>query len=106
MKQPEQRESRRQEFPDVPVRRASNLPTPCARKAVFSTGKAEFGDIVLRATPDGSIVRLKDVARIELGAQDYDIMGRYNGQPSAILALYQLPGSNAIETAKGVDRTS
>jgi HAE1 family hydrophobic/amphiphilic exporter-1 len=64
----------------------------------------EFADIVLRATPEGSIVRLKDVARIELGAADYDIVGRFNSQPSAVLALYQLPGSNAIEAAKGVER--
>jgi HAE1 family hydrophobic/amphiphilic exporter-1 len=64
----------------------------------------EFANIVLRAAPDGSIVRLKDVARIELGAADYDIVGRFNGKPSATLALYQLPGSNAIETAKGVER--
>ena len=45
-------------------------------------------------------MRLKDVARIELGAQDYDIIGRFNGKPSAVLALYQLPGSNAIEAAE------
>jgi HAE1 family hydrophobic/amphiphilic exporter-1 len=64
----------------------------------------EFANIVLRATPEGSIVRLKDVARIQLGAADYDIVGRLNKQPSAILALYQLPGSNAIEAAKAVDR--
>jgi HAE1 family hydrophobic/amphiphilic exporter-1 len=64
----------------------------------------EFEDIVLRATPDGSYVRLKDVARIELGAQDYDVVGRYNGKPTAVLALYQLPGSNAIEAAKGVEK--
>jgi HAE1 family hydrophobic/amphiphilic exporter-1 len=64
----------------------------------------DFGNIILRATPGGSIVRLKDVARIQLGAADYDIIGRYNSKPSAVLALYQLPGSNAIEAAKGVDR--
>src|SRR5262249_19387424 len=64
----------------------------------------EFANIVLRATPDGSIVRLRDVARIELGAADYDIVGRFNSQASAVLALYQLPGSNAIEAAKGVER--
>ncbi|HWV99404.1 MAG TPA: multidrug efflux RND transporter permease subunit [Candidatus Acidoferrum sp.] len=64
----------------------------------------EFGNIVLRATPDGSIVRLKDVARIQLGAADYNVIGRFNGKPSAILALYQLPGSNAIEAAKGVEK--
>ena len=65
----------------------------------------EFGNIVLRATPDGSIVRVRDVARIELGAADYDIVGRFNQKPSAVLALYQLPGSNAIEAAKAVYKT-
>src|SRR6266851_1966329 len=64
----------------------------------------EFANIVLRATPDGSIVRLKDVARIELGAADYNVMGRFDSKPSAILALYQLPGSNAIEAAKAVEK--
>src|SRR6266403_85936 len=62
----------------------------------------EFANIVVRATPDGSIVRLKDVARIELGAADYDVVGRFNSKPTAVLALYQLPGSNAIEAASGV----
>jgi len=64
----------------------------------------EFGDIVVRANSDGSIVRVKDVARIELGAQMYNIIGRMNGAPAAILAVYQLPGSNAIEAAKGVKK--
>ena len=58
----------------------------------------EFGNIVIRANPDGSIVRLKDVARTELGAQMYNMIGRMNGKPSAIIAIYQLPGSNAIQT--------
>ena len=58
----------------------------------------EFGKIVLRANPDGSIVRLEDVSRIELGSQMYNMIGRMNGKPSAIIAIYQLPGSNAIET--------
>src|SRR5579885_546490 len=62
----------------------------------------EFGDIVLRANADGSTLRLKDVARIELGAQTYNLSGRYNGRPSAILACYQLPGSNAVDAAKGL----
>ena len=66
------------------------------------TTAEEFGDIILRANQDGSIVRLKDVARIELGAQTYNLIGRYNGNPATILALYQLPGSNAVETAKNV----
>ncbi len=65
----------------------------------------EFANIVLRAAPDGSIVRVRDVARIELGAADYDVVGRFNQKPSAVLALYQLPGSNAIEAAKAVYKT-
>jgi HAE1 family hydrophobic/amphiphilic exporter-1 len=66
------------------------------------TTPEEFGDIILRSNPDGSNVRLKDVARIELGAQTYDLTGRYNGHPAAILACYQLPGSNAVDAANGL----
>ncbi len=62
----------------------------------------EFGEIVVRANPDGSFVRVKDIARIDLGAQTYNIHGRLNGQPSAIVACYQLPGTNAIKAADGV----
>lgn len=64
------------------------------------TTPEEFGNIVVRANPDGSIVRIKDVARVELGSQSYTIKGRLNGNPSAIIAIYQLPGSNAIDTMK------
>ena len=66
------------------------------------TSEKEFGQIVLRENPDGSVVRLRDVARIELGAQLYNIRGRLNGQPAAILAIYQLPGSNALDDADEV----
>ena len=66
------------------------------------TSPEEFGDIVIRETPDGGTVRVKDVARVELGAQDYTNIGRLNGHPSAILAVYQLPGSNAVQAAEGV----
>jgi HAE1 family hydrophobic/amphiphilic exporter-1 len=62
----------------------------------------EFGRIVVRANPDGSIVRLSDVARIELGTQDYNVRSRLNGRPAANIAVYPLPGSNAIATAQGV----
>jgi HAE1 family hydrophobic/amphiphilic exporter-1 len=86
-----------------------NRPSPPGQEFTYTVraqgrliSTEEFGDIVLRATPDGSIVRLKDVARIELGAADYDVIGRFNGKPTAVLALYQLPGSNAIEAANGV----
>lgn len=62
----------------------------------------EFGNIVLRANPDGSILHLRDVARIELGDQAYTISGRYNQAPAGVMAIYQLPGSNAVETARSV----
>ena len=59
----------------------------------------EFGNIVVRETPDGATVRVRDVARIELGSQDYSVAGRFNGRPGAIIAAYQLPGSNAVDSA-------
>jgi hydrophobic/amphiphilic exporter-1 (mainly G- bacteria), HAE1 family len=62
----------------------------------------EFGNIVVRENPDGGVVRVKDVGRVELGAQYYTLMGRLNGKPSAVIAIYQLPGSNAVDTAAGV----
>ena len=74
--------------------------------AVLAQGRLpsaeEFGQIVVRANPDGSILRLKDVARMELGAQTYNMMGRFNGKPAAVVAVYQLPGSNAVKAAAGV----
>ncbi len=66
------------------------------------TSPEEFGSIVVRETPNGGIVRVKDVARVELGQQDYSTISRLNGKPSAIIAIYQLPGSNALQTAEGV----
>jgi HAE1 family hydrophobic/amphiphilic exporter-1 len=62
----------------------------------------EFGDIVVRAGADGGVVRVKDVASVELGSKDYNWVARLNGQPAALLALYQLPGSNVVEAVKGV----
>src|SRR5438552_2216541 len=62
----------------------------------------EFGNIVIRANPDGSLLRVRDIARIDLGAQTYNLRGRLNGQPAAVLALYQLPGTNAVKAAQGV----
>jgi len=61
----------------------------------------EFANIVLRANTDGSIVRVRDVARIELGAQTYSMEGRLNGKPAALVALYQMPGANALVAANG-----
>jgi HAE1 family hydrophobic/amphiphilic exporter-1 len=65
---------------------------------------ADFENVVVRARPDGALVRVKDVARVELGAQNYIRRGRLNGQPAALVAVYQLPGSNAIDTMKGATK--
>jgi HAE1 family hydrophobic/amphiphilic exporter-1 len=66
------------------------------------TSPEEFEQIVVRETPDTGIVRVRDVARVELGAQDYSVSGHLDGKPSAVIAAYQLPGSNAVATAASV----
>src|ERR1043166_3539563 len=65
----------------------------------------EFGQVVVRSNPDGSVVRLSDVARIELGAQNYQQLARFGGKPAAIVAVFQAPGSNALAVAAGVKKT-
>src|SRR5437868_12301242 len=65
----------------------------------------EFGQVVVRSNPDGSVVRLSDVARIELGAQNYQQLARFGGKPAAIVAVFQSPGSNALAVADGVKKT-
>ena len=65
----------------------------------------EFGQVVVRSNPDGSVVRLSDVARIELGAQNYQQLARFGGKPAAIVAVFQAPGSNALTVADGVKKT-
>src|ERR1700741_5459120 len=92
-----------------PAGQVGSEPAPPGQEYTYSvrargrrTSPEEFGQIVVRETPDGGIVRVKDVARVELGSQDYTIVGRFNGKPSAGMALYQLPGSNAVDAAKGV----
>jgi len=62
----------------------------------------QFSAIPLRTNPDGSIVRVKDVGRTELGTEFYDIEGRYNGKPAAVLAIRQTPGANALDTANAI----
>jgi hydrophobe/amphiphile efflux-1 (HAE1) family protein len=62
----------------------------------------EFGNIVIRTNPDGSVLRLGDVARVELGAANLDRGTRFNGGPAAAIAIYQSPGANAIKTLKAV----
>jgi HAE1 family hydrophobic/amphiphilic exporter-1 len=94
-----------------PAGKAGGEPAPKGQEytyTVLSQGRLvspeEFGNIVVRETPDGATVRVRDVARMELGAQDYSISGRFNGKPGAIIAAYQLPGSNAVDAAAGVKK--
>jgi HAE1 family hydrophobic/amphiphilic exporter-1 len=66
------------------------------------TSPEQFGNVIVREAPNGGTVRVKDVARVELGTQDYSLSGRLNGQPCAVIAVYQLPGTNAVQTVQGV----
>ena len=65
----------------------------------------QFGQIIVRANPDGSTVRLSDVARIELGSRDYDFIGRINGKPATLVGIFLQPGANALQVAKSVRTT-
>jgi HAE1 family hydrophobic/amphiphilic exporter-1 len=66
------------------------------------TSPEQFGNVIVREAPNGGTVRVRDVARVELGTQDYSLIGRLNGKPSAIIAVYQLPGTNAVQTVAGI----
>ena len=65
----------------------------------------QFGNIILRTNPDGSEVRLKDVARLELGTMLYNAVGRHDGGPAAVIAVYQIPGTNALDVADRIKAT-
>jgi hydrophobe/amphiphile efflux-1 (HAE1) family protein len=69
------------------------------------TTSSQFGNIVLRANPDGSVLRVKDVARVEIGAQNMDSESRIDGQPGVPMGIYLAPGANAVTTAKAVQAT-
>src|SRR5499433_1402808 len=69
------------------------------------TQPEEFAAIVLRANPDGSVIRIKDVARVEMSAKSQDRYSRFNGAPAAAIGIYQTPGSNAVEVARHVRET-
>src|SRR5271165_6828752 len=83
-----------------------SLPGQRFSYAVLAQGRLktpeEFGNIVVRENPDGGVVRVRDVARVGMGSQDYNIATRLNGKEAAGIGIYQLPGTNAVEAAKGV----
>ncbi len=63
---------------------------------------AQFEDIIVRSSPDGSTVRVRDIARVELGSRDYDFIGRYNGRSATLVGIFLQPGANALEVAESV----
>src|SRR5258706_4526447 len=92
-----------------PAGRVGAEPAPSGKEMTYTVrgqGRLqtaeEFAQIVVRPNPDGSVVRLSDVAGIELGALNYQQVSRVKGQPGSIVAVFQAPGSNALDVAKGV----
>ena len=65
----------------------------------------QFGQIIVKANSDGSLVRMKEIARIEMGMKTYDANGRFNGKPAPAIAVYQAPGSNAVQLRGTLDAT-
>jgi len=92
-----------------PVGQLGGEPAPANQQLTYSvlaqgrlSSPEQFENVTVREAPDGGIVRVKDVARVELGAQDYSVVSRLNGKPAIVIPVYQLPGSNAVQTAAGV----
>src|SRR6201981_3958740 len=92
-----------------PAGQVGSEPVPKGQEYTYSvraqgrlTSPEEFGEIVVRESTGGAVVRLKDVARVELGAQNYSQVSRLDGKDAAIIAAYQLPGSNAVQAANDV----
>ncbi len=93
----------------APAGQIGGAPSPAAQEFTYTVrapGRLEtpeeFGEILVRSTEDGRQVRVKDVARIELGAENYKSFGRFNGKGAGLLMLYLLPGANQIESANGI----
>jgi HAE1 family hydrophobic/amphiphilic exporter-1 len=90
-----------------PAGQIGGEPAPKGQQFTYSvrapgrlTNAEEFGNVIVRQNTDGSTVRLRDVSRIELGSLVYQQIGRFNGKPAVIIAVYQAPGSNALAVAK------
>ena len=87
---------------------APSLPDQAFQLSIQAQGRLttaeEFGNVVIRATEGGSFVRLKDVARVELGARLMETLGRQDGLPAAVIGIYQAPGGNAIASAEAVNK--
>ena len=92
--------------------KVGQAPTGGAQEMVYTittqgrlSDPKQFEEIIVRANPDGSTLRLKDVARVELGSKDYDFIGRINGKAATLVGIFLQPGANALNVAKEVERT-
>lgn len=99
----------REQNRDFPAGLVGREPTPEENELtipIITRGRLtevkDFEEMIVRALPNGSMIRLKDVARIELGPQSYDLEGRYNGKPTALLLTFLAPGFNALDTVRQV----
>src|SRR6476660_195407 len=95
----------------APAGRIGAEPAPPGQESQFNVralgllkDPKEFEEIIIRSNPDGSQVKIKDVGRVELGAQTYDLRARLNGSPSGAIGIYLAPGANAIDTAENVKK--
>src|SRR3954454_5266088 len=101
----------RQQSTVNPAGQDGQMPVPAGQEMTYTVRaqgrlqtEEEFGAITVRSNPDGSVIRLRDVARIQLGALNYQQIGRANGQPGCAIAVFQAPGSNALDVAEGVQK--
>src|SRR5438876_5876141 len=88
----------------APLNTKQDLVYTITARGRFSDPK-EFEQIIVRSNPDGSAVRLADVARLELGSKDYEFLGRLNGKPATLVGIFLAPGANALAVAKTVKGT-
>lgn len=96
----------------APIGRIGTMPSTADQQFQFSlttqgrlVSAEEFGNIIIRANKDGSYLRLKDIARVELGAESEELRSSFNGKPAVGIAIFQAPGSNAVAVAEGVEQT-
>jgi len=95
-----------------PAGQLGGEPSPRSQQITYTIRAAgrlvepeEFGAIIVRANPDGSILHVRDVARVELGTLNYQQYGTFNGRPAAVVAAFQSPGSNSLEVANNIRAT-
>ena len=87
----------------APISKGQDLVYTVTTKGRLADPK-DFEQIIVRANPDGSTLRLVDVARVELGSKDYEFNGRYNGHPATLVGIFLSPGANALEVAKASNK--